>query len=168
MLNPLEMIDSTYQYPLSANMEKREFSLHDKDGTPTYPGNIPSAEAHSSLMTTTTDLAKFDIALMRAYQGETLGIVSPSLVQDMFEQRIWVADTSERGLPFGMGFGYFMVYEGSIKLVFHPGGNDPGASSLICLIPDKGVGAVLMTNGFKVLEFSVEVLAAIAYAYQWI
>ena len=168
LFNPLEMGSSTFQYPLPSDLAKREISLHDKDGTPTHPGIIPSAEAHGSLMTTATDLAKFGIALMRAFQGETLGIITPSLVHNMFEQRTWVADTSEMGLAFGMGFGCFLVKEGSTKLVFHPGGNDPGASSLICLIPDKGVGAVLMTNGIRGLEFSVEVLAAIAHAYRWI
>ena len=164
---PLGLNDSTFTYPLSPAWAKREISLHDSHGNPTHPGIIPSAQAHGGLMTTPSDLAQFGITLMRAYQADSSGIITQSLVKDMFEQKTWVEDTSEMGMQFGMGFGCFMIGEGESKIVFHPGGNDPGASSLICIMPEKGFGAVLMTNGLLGLELSVEILSAIAHEYAW-
>ncbi|MBG0783669.1 MAG: beta-lactamase family protein [Anaerolineaceae bacterium] len=167
LLAPLGMKDSTFKYPLSDEWAKREISLHDRDGNPTYPGIIPTAEAHGGLMTTPTDLAKFGIALMRAYQGDSAGILTPSLAKDMMEQKTWIDDISEMGLPFGMGFGCFMVGEGESKIVFHHGGNDPGASSLLIFMPERGFGAAFLANGLSGVDLSLEILAAIAHEYGW-
>jgi CubicO group peptidase (beta-lactamase class C family) len=168
IFNPLGMNDSTFKYPLPSAREKREASLHNNQGVPTHPGIIPSAQAHGGLLTTPYDLSLFGVALMQAYQGQSSGIITPALVHNMFEQRVWVEDTSDLGFQFGMGFGCFMVMEGETKMVFHPGGNDPGASSLICLVPEKGLGAVIMTNGMRGLPLSTEILKAISSEYDWL
>ena len=167
IIDPLNMQNSTFKYPLSEEWAKREISLHNREGKPTYPGIIPTAEAHGSLMSTPTDLAKFGIALMKAYNGVSTGIITPSLVKDMLQQKTRVDDISEMGLPFGMGFGCFMVGDGRSKIVFHQGGNDPGASSLLVIMPEKGFGAAFMANGLSGVELSLEIMAAIAHEYGW-
>ena len=167
LFEPLEMKESTFSYPLPPSWSKREASLHNGEGTPTYPGLIPNAQAHGGLITTTSDLALFGIALMKAYHGNSSGIITNKLAQMMFEQRVWVDDTSALGFQFGMGFGCFLLGDGASKVVFHPGGNDPGASSLIVLLPEKEVGAVIMTNGLQGFTLSIEILSAIAHEYHW-
>ena len=167
LFEPLGMKESTFSYPLPPSWSKREASLHNGEGTPTYPGLIPNAQAHGGLITTPSDLASFGIALMKAYHGNSSGIITNKLAQMMFEQRVWVDDTSALGFQFGMGFGCFLLGDGASKVVFHPGGNDPGASSLIVLLPEKEVGAVIMTNGLQGFTLSIEILSAIAHEYHW-
>jgi CubicO group peptidase (beta-lactamase class C family) len=167
LLAPLGMDSSTYKYPLDPAWAAREITLHDDEGHATHPGMIPSAEAHGSLMTTPTDLARYGLALMQAYQGQVAGTLSPALVRQMFAQQTWVEDLSVVGFPFGHGLGAFFVREGGHKIVFHPGGNDPGASCLLCILPETGQGAAIMTNGLQGLYLTLEILAAIAHEYNW-
>ncbi len=164
---PLGMKDSTFRYPLEAGWAKREITLHDKKGQPTHPGLIPSAVAHGGLLTTPSDLACFGIELMRAYQGQSSLVLSSEMARQMFHQETWVEDLSAFGFPFGQGLGVFLATEGNNTIVFHPGGNDPGASCLLCLLPETGQGAVIMTNGLQGLLLTVEIVSAIAHEYHW-
>lgn len=77
-------------------------------------------------------------------------------------------DRSALGFPFAQGLGTFIVNEGEQRIIFHPGGNDPGASCLLCLLPDSGQGAVIMTNGMQGHPLTLEILSAIAKVYQWL
>ncbi len=168
LFDPLDLGDSTFDYPLRSSWAPREISLHDSQGHPTHPGMIPSAVAHGGLMTTSSDLARFGIALMQAYQGASQRLMTTGAVRQMFRQERWVEDRSPLGFPFAQGLGVFRVEEGGRALVFHPGGNDPGASCLICLLPDSGQGAVIMTNGMQGFPLTLELLSAIARVYRWL
>jgi CubicO group peptidase (beta-lactamase class C family) len=167
IFDPLEMTNSTFEYPLTPEWAAREITLHDDDGTPTHPGMIPSALAHGGLMTTPSDLAHFGIELIHAYQGQSERILSSEMVRLMFRQEVWVEDLSALGFPFGQGLGAFFIGEGKNKIVFHPGGNDPGASCLLCLLPETGQGTAIMTNGLQGLYLTLEILSAIAHEYHW-
>ncbi len=168
IFDPLELTDSTFDYPLSLAWAKREISLHDSEGCPTHPGMIPSALAHGGLMTTASDLAWFGIELMLAYQGRSQRLLTSGAVRQMFHQEVWVEDRSVLGFPFAQGLGVFIVDESGTRIVFHPGGNDPGASCLLCLLPDSCQGAVIMTNGMQGHPLTLELLSAIAQVYQWL
>jgi CubicO group peptidase (beta-lactamase class C family) len=168
LFEPLKMADSTFEYPLNSEWAAREITLHNDDGNPTHPGMIPSALAHGGLMTTPSDLARFGIALMQAYRGQSTGILTSALAHQMFEQQRWVEDLSAFGFPFGQGLGAFIVGEGKGKIIFHPGGNDPGASCLLCILPETGQGAAIMTNGLQGLYLTLEILTAIAQEYHWV
>jgi CubicO group peptidase (beta-lactamase class C family) len=163
----LGMKDSTFRYPLKAEWARREISLHNREGQPTHPGLIPSAVAHGGLLTTPSDLARFGIELMRAYQGQSSLLLSSRIARQMFHQETWVDDLSAFGFPFGQGLGVFLTKEGNNTIVFHPGGNDPGASCLLCFLPEIGKGAVIMTNGLQGLLLTVEIVSAIAHEYHW-
>jgi CubicO group peptidase (beta-lactamase class C family) len=167
LFGPLGMANSTFEYPLRPAWAAREITLHDQEGRTTHPGMIPSALAHGGLITTPSDLARFGIELMRTYQGQSDKILSPEMVRQMFRQEIWLEDRSTLGFPFGQGLGVFLVEEEPAKIVFHPGGNDPGASCLLCLLPESGKGAAIMTNGLRGLYLTLELLSAIAREYQW-
>lgn len=167
LFTPLGMTSSTFSYPLDDTWAPREITLHDSQGHPTHPGMIPSAVAHGGLMTTASDLATFGIALLQAYRGQPDPILSQATVRLMFRPTRRVDDLSVLGFPFGQGLGVFLVGEGDSRVVFHPGGNDPGASCLICLLPDAGKGAVIMTNGLQGFSLSLEILAAIAEVDVW-
>ena len=168
LFTPIAMLNSTFDYPLNPAWADREISLHDEHGNPTYPGLIPGGVAHGGLMTTSIDLAKFGCALINAYHGQTTGVITPMLVGEMLKQQIWVDDLSSLGFPFGQGLGVFLVEDGSKTIAFHPGGNDPGASCLVCLLPEKGQGAVIMTNGLQGITLSIEILSGIAHEYKWL
>ena len=96
-----------------------------------------------------------------------LGQIISALAQQMFGQQVWVEDRSNLGFPFEQGLGCFMLGEGAHKIVFHPGGNHPGASCLLCLLPETGQGAAIMTNGLRGLGLSMATLPAIAQEYNW-
>jgi CubicO group peptidase (beta-lactamase class C family) len=168
IFDPLELTDSTFDYPLSPAWARREISLHDNEGHPTHPGMIPSAVAHGGLITTASDLARFGIELMLAYQGQSQRLLTAGAVRQMFRQEVRVEDRSALGFPFSQGLGVFIVDEGDRRIIFHPGGNDPGASCLLCLLPDSGQGAVIMTNGIQGHPLTLEILSSIARVYQWL
>jgi CubicO group peptidase (beta-lactamase class C family) len=167
IFTPLGMKDSTFRYPLEAEWVRREITLHGKEGQPTQPGLIPSAVAHGGLLTTPTDLTHFGIELMRAYQGQSGLLLSPGMARQMFHQETWVDDLSDLGFPFGQGLGTFLIQEGVNTIAFHPGGNDPGASCLLAILPETGQGAAIMTNGLRGLLLTVEIISAIAREYHW-
>jgi CubicO group peptidase (beta-lactamase class C family) len=167
IFTPLGMKDSTFRYPLDPEWARREISLHNRQGQPTHPGLIPSAVAHGGLLTTPSDLARFGIELMRAYQGQSGLLLSPGMARQMFHQEMWVDDPTVFGFAFGQGLGAFLQKVGENTIVFHPGGNDPGASCLLAILPDTGQGAAIMTNGLLGLPLTVEIISAIAHEYHW-
>jgi len=167
IFTPLGMKDSTFRYPLGAEWARREITLHGKEGQPTQPGLIPSAVAHGGLLTTPSDLARFGIELMRSFNGQSRILLSSGMVHQIFRQETWVEDLTAFGFPFGQGLGVFLTKDGNNTIVFHPGGNDPGASCLLCLLPETGQGAAIMTNGLQGLLLTVEIVSAIAHEYHW-
>ncbi len=167
IFTPLGMKDSTFRYPLQAEWARREITLHDRKGQPTHPGLIPSAVAHGGLLTTPSDLARFGLELIQAYQGWSNTLLSSGMVKQMFHQETWVEDLDVFGFPFGQGLGAFITQESGKRLIFHPGGNDPGASCLLVIVPETGQGAAIMTNGLLGLSLTVEIISSIAHEYHW-
>lgn len=167
LFTPLGMKDSTFRYPLQAGWAEREISLHNREGQPTHPGLIPSAVAHGGLLITPSDLARFGIELMQAYQGQSSLLLSSGMARQMFQQETWIDDLDVLGLPFGQGLGVFIQKTGANTIIFHPGGNDPGASCLLAFLPKTGQGAAIMTNGLRGLRLTLEIVSSIAHAYNW-
>jgi hypothetical protein len=89
------------------------------------------------------------------------------MVKQMFHQETWVEDLDVFGFPFGQGLGAFITQESGKRLIFHPGGNDPGASCLLVIVPETGQGAAIMTNGLLGLSLTVEIISSIAHEYHW-
>ena len=71
VFEPLGMKSSTLTYPLEAGLREKEALPHDVDGKTGEPGLHATAQAQGGLMTTPSDLARFTIELMKAFQGES-------------------------------------------------------------------------------------------------
>jgi len=71
-------------------------------------------------------------------------------------------------LPFSEGLGVFLMGEGRDFLFTHPGSNGPGLLSFIVGWPERGTGAVVMSNGPGMVDgilILLEILSAIDIEY---
>jgi len=165
---PLGMQSSYFRYPLSPDLSRREAMPHDADGNAKQASLHPTAMAQGGLITTPSDLAKFTIELMRAYQGKSARIISQKMMQLMFHPEFALDPAIFGGTEIKEGLGVFLRIEGQHFSFNHPGDNYPGASCWITGFPESGKGAVIMTNGAKGLYYlTFEILAAICKAYDW-
>jgi CubicO group peptidase (beta-lactamase class C family) len=125
-------------------------------------------KAHGDLLTTPKDLARFTIALMKAYAGKSNNLFSRKTAREMLGVT-WKIDPEEYyGLQnMGYGFGAFLTGEGEAFCFMHPGSNNPGTSSMLIGNPETGKGAVIMTNGAQGLLLNNQMVAAISIVYKW-
>jgi CubicO group peptidase (beta-lactamase class C family) len=163
---PLGMQSSTLEYPLSVELQTKEIMPHDAEGQAHEPAMHPTALAQGGLMTTPSNLARFAIELMRAYQGESNLVVSQETVRKMFRPELDL-DPNILGMPISVGLGVLLRGTGQELAFLHPGDNWPGASCWLVGFPEQGKGAVIMTNGAKGNLLAMEVIAAIAKEYGW-
>jgi CubicO group peptidase (beta-lactamase class C family) len=166
IFGPLGMQSSTLEYPLPVDLQTKEIMPHDADGQAHEPAMHPTALAQGGLMTTPSDLARFTIELMRAYQGESDLVLSQDMIREMFRPELEL-DPSILGMPISGGLGVFLSGTGETLSFLHPGDNWPGASCWLVGFPELGKGAVIMTNGAKGNLLAMEVIAAIAKEYGW-
>ncbi len=164
IFQPLDMKSSSFIYPLDADKKKLEAMPHDAEGISRTPLMHRTALSHGGLTTTPTDLAKFTIELMRAYQGKSEKIISQKMVKMMF-QKICEIDRKNIPLPFFQGLGVFLMDEGRDLLFTHPGSNNPGLQCWLIGWPERGTGAVVMTNGANGMFLEVEIINAIILLY---
>jgi CubicO group peptidase (beta-lactamase class C family) len=140
LFRPIGMASSTFVYPLKKDLRDLEAVPHDDTGracTPAMPGG---ALAQGGLMTTPSDLARFAIELMRAYQGKSDRILSRETVRLMFHKELDL-DPRMFGFPLGEGLGVLLQGTGKDFSFLHPGSNDPGATSWLVGYPELGKGA---------------------------
>lgn len=168
VLGPLGLSSSTFVYPLSQEMRKREAMPHDEKGVPGRPGMHLTALAHGGLMTTPSDLARFTIALMEAYQGRTGGVFSSGLVRMMLSAELGLDPGMFGGDdPLAEGLGVILLGRKPVFSFLHPGSNMPGTTSWLEGCPETGQGAIIMTNGAGGELLAIQIRAAIAQEYGW-
>jgi CubicO group peptidase (beta-lactamase class C family) len=122
--------------------------------------------AQGGLVTTPSDLARFAIELMRAYQGKSRRVLSQNMTRLMFQKELDL-DPEILGFPMGEGLGVLLRGTGQDLSFLHPGDNFPGASCWLVGFPAQGKGAVIMTNGAKGNLLAMELLASIGKEYKW-
>jgi CubicO group peptidase (beta-lactamase class C family) len=166
VFNPLNMESSTLVYPLTADFAAREALPHDIEGKTRAAIMNPVAVAQGGLVTTPSDLARFAIELMQAYQGNSHRVISQSTARLMFQKELDL-DPEILGFPMGEGLGVLLTGAGPNLSFLHPGDNSPGASCWLVGFPAQGRGAVIMTNGAKGNLVAMELLASIAKEYGW-
>jgi len=102
--------------------------------------NNPSMRASGDLKSTVADMVKY----MEIYRnGGVVGgqrILSEESVKEMMKPRFGL----EPGVSYGYGLMIAKDYYGS-TLVFH-GGNFKAIASQMCVIPEKGISAMILTN----------------------
>jgi CubicO group peptidase (beta-lactamase class C family) len=163
VLEPLEMSDSDYAQPLPRDRHAIAAVAHDRIGEPiagrwhAYP-----ELAAAGLWTTPTDLAKFAIAIQRAYAGGDGALLSPDLAREMLTPQI--ATTDRIGGLDHLGLGLFLADEG--RRFGHSGGNE-GFKCHLLAYRDVGQGAVVMTNSDNGAWLTQRAFAAIASAQDW-
>jgi formylglycine-generating enzyme required for sulfatase activity len=167
IFDPLEMNSSTLNYPLVSELQKNEALPHFSSGTVGEPTMHPTALAHGGLITTPTDLAKFTLELIYAYQGKSNKIVSQKTVKKMFASELDLDPAIFGCMLFKQGLGFWI--QGKDQNIFfgHTGDNYPGATSLFGGIPEQGKGIVIMTNGALGLPLAIEIMDAITKEYNW-
>lgn len=156
VLNPVGMKDSTYEQPLPEDLSDMAASAHHMNGK-TIPGGwhtYPEMAA-AGLWTTPSDLANFSLTLMKAWRGES----NPLFKTDTARQML----TVEKG---AYGLGLSLQGEG-VHFSFSHGGSNAGFKCTMIAFPEKGEGAVIMTNGDNGSYIMMEILTAISTRLGW-
>jgi CubicO group peptidase (beta-lactamase class C family) len=166
IFKPLAMESSTLAYPLEPPLDAKEALPHDAEGKTSAAVLHPTAVAQGGLITTPSDLARFAVELMHAYQGKSSRLLSQAMARLMFQKEMDL-DPNLLGFPMGEGLGVFLQGTGRGLSFLHPGDNFPGASCWLVGFPALGKGAVIMTNGAKGNLLAMELLSAIAREYRW-
>jgi len=108
------------------------------------------------LWTTSSDLARFIIAIQRALRGDPGSILSSEMARAML--------TTEKGGPAGLGF--FIKRYGDTVYFNHDGGNI-GFSARFIGHPEQGYGFAVMVNSDRAHSLLSELTMAVAGAYGW-
>jgi CubicO group peptidase (beta-lactamase class C family) len=144
VLKPAGMTRSTYENPLPAVRHREAASGHERTDTP-VPGRFHTYPemAAAGLWTTAPELARWALALTRAYNGATNGVLSPEMARQMISSQVAV------GQNFGGGFfGLGVRIEGDgDSISFGHGGRDEGFVAQVTMWPKLGRGYVVLTNG---------------------
>jgi CubicO group peptidase (beta-lactamase class C family) len=161
ILEPLNLESSTFETPLPADLRAKAAWEHFADGAPFEKERLHFP--FGSLWTSPSDLARFAIEIMLAYNGQSEKILSQQMVEEMLTAQI---DIEGDQLVDAYGFG-FDLRTGEDELVaFHTGGTW-GSTCILWIIPQTGQGAVVMTNSASGSLIRFEILSSISEAYGW-
>jgi len=165
VLDPLKMNSSTYNQPLPPDLRVRATTEHDYSGEPIegkrrhYP-----ILASGGLWTTPSDLARFTIDLMLAYNGESATILSQDMAKEMLSPQV---DLFEDPMVKAYGLGIELGDDGGVMRIQHMGGCPWGSNAWLIAYPETGQGAVVMTNSVSGSLIRAEIVLSIAMEYGW-
>ena len=144
VLTPVGMHRSTYENPLPASRAQQAASGHERIDTP-VPGRFHTYPemAAAGLWTTAPDLARWAIALAKAYNGTDSTLLTPAMARQMVSPQ--VAVPQQYGANF---FGLGVAVRGTgDSIVFSHNGRDEGFVASMFMYPKLGRGLVVMQNG---------------------
>ena len=157
VLGPIGMTRSTFEQPLSAELDANAARAHDAGGQPKdAKWHVYPELAAAGLWTTPTDLAKFAIDVQRALQGREGTVLSARAAQQMVNP-VGVGD-------YGVGF---RVSKRGQGWYFGHGGSNWGFRATLLAHKVKGYGVAIMTNGDRGGVVLDELTARIERAYGW-
>jgi CubicO group peptidase (beta-lactamase class C family) len=161
VLRPLEMVHSSYDYNVSPEAAARAARAHDRQGAPIAGGwhRYPEMAA-AGLWTTPSDLARFALAVHRAYRGERGGLISPGLARQML-----TLQKGENGSGFGLGLGLERM--GTPAWTLGHSGSNEGYRANMILFGETGQGAVIMTSSDAGADLIFEIMRSLAREYGW-
>ncbi|MGC9780012.1 MAG: beta-lactamase family protein [Candidatus Heimdallarchaeota archaeon] len=166
IFEPLEMNNSTLEFPLPDNFSQRAVLPHTAKGEAKDKGLHASALAHGNLSCTSIDLSKFLLELMNTYNGKSEKILSKNMVRKMFESQRSFGPTELMGFS-DQALGVFLMRNDKNSFFLHPGGNEPGANCFLIGSPTTGHGAILMSNGSMGELINMQLIYTIAKDYEW-
>jgi CubicO group peptidase (beta-lactamase class C family) len=164
VLDPLGLIDSTFEQPLPASMAMRAAIGHRWSGEQIPGGwHVYPEMAAAGLWTTAGDLARFGADLMRALRGEESALgLTQATASSMLQPQL---PDQTMGQSF-YGLGWRCAGRDNDFQFGHQGWSE-GFCAEIRLFPALGAGAVVMINsnqGWPLLE---EMFRAIGREYDW-
>ena len=141
VLAPAGMAHSTFEQPLSDSAARRAATAHERIETPVRGRyHVYPELAAAGLWTTAPDLARWMIALSRAYQGDRSGPFSPETARRMISPGLVAAQGAS-----DMGMGVFTAGSGD-SVSFTHGGRNEGFVATMRMWPALGRGYVVLTN----------------------
>lgn len=156
VIRPSGMTRSTFLIPATSS----DMALgHDDQGAPiaghwhAYP-----ELAAAGLWTTPTDLARFGVAMSRAYQGQ-----GDLLPQDLAREALR-PQSALKG-SFGLGFRYMAANDGD-TIFFHTGSN-AGYRAFLVFDAPRCQGVAMMTNSDGGMALGMSLLRDIGRIYGW-
>ncbi|HSO87797.1 MAG TPA: serine hydrolase domain-containing protein [Draconibacterium sp.] len=156
VLNPMQMHNSSFEYPLPERFIGLTSIGYDEKGNAIDGGyHIYPEKAAAGLWSTSSDLARFMIALGKSYRGEENSLLKQSSAQIMMTR-----------VPNAGGIGIGIDGEGEAFRFRHSGGN-AGFSCYAVSFANKGRGVVIMTNSDNGFHLIHEIVRAVAREYNW-
>ncbi|MGX5858427.1 serine hydrolase domain-containing protein [Dyadobacter jiangsuensis] len=156
VLSPLGMKNSTYQQPLPPELAKITATGHYNNRSVVEGRwHIYPEMAAAGLWTTSSDLARFAIAIQNAYAGKSGNVLSRSMGRQM------LTDQKNRD-----GLGVFLQGD-SATLRFGHNGRDEGFDALLTASADKGQGVAIMINANDNSHMMNRIVDFIADYYHW-
>ena len=153
VLDPMGMASSTYEQPLPQTRWLEAATAYGSDGEPVDGGwHVYPEQAAAGLWTTPTDLARWGLAILSAYDGAQGGVLSPATARAMLTPGL-----NRWGLGPGIG---------EDRAWFGHGGSNAGFKCQLIVFFD-GRGAAVMTNGDRGHELIQQVLGTLALEYGW-
>jgi len=153
VLEPMGMTLSTYTAPLPASRWDDAASGYRGDGTPVEESwHVYPEQAAAGLWTTPSDLARWGLGILAAYDGAADGVLSPAMAREMLT-------------PGRNNWGLGPSLDGA-HLRFGHGGSNEGFQCMLAVFFD-GRGVAIMTNGDRGGALMSEILATLAVAYDW-
>jgi CubicO group peptidase (beta-lactamase class C family) len=153
VLGPAGMAASTYQQPLPESRWLEAATGYRSDGQPVEESwHVYPEQAAAGLWTTPTDLARWGLAILAAFDGRAGGPLSPATARQMLEP--------------GMGNYGLGPAIGPERRWFGHGGSNEGFRCQLVVFMD-GRGAVVMTNSDRGGALVSEILATLADEYGW-
>lgn len=156
VLSPLGMTRSTFAIEPSGRLARNVAHGHLDDGTTVSGGyRLHPESAAAGLWTTPSDLARFMLAVGRAYRGESPALLTRATARTILTR-----------VPGGSGLGFGLSGADSTFRYRHSGGNS-GFRAFAVAFAGSGRGAVVMTNADNGSTLYREILNAISREYDW-
>ncbi len=157
VLSPVGMKNSTYAQPLPASLHDNTANGHRGDGSPvegkwhTYP-----EMAAAGLWTTPSDLARWALAVQKAYNGAEDRFISPETARRMLSKH-----ANDWGLGPALGG------EADSLWFSHGGSNEGYKCYLFAFAKTDGQGVAIMTNGDRGGNLYGEILRSVSKVCAW-
>lgn len=157
VLDPIGMVNSAYEQPLSPERDKNAARAHGSDGRSMGAKwhVYPELEA-AGLWTTPTDLARFAIDVQQSIRDGSGRVLSRAMASEMVNP-VGVGD-------YGVGLSVNKTGQG---WYFGHGGSNWGFRCRLWAHKIKGYGLVVMTNGDRGSLIAEELRDRVARAYDW-
>ncbi|MBC7843067.1 MAG: beta-lactamase family protein [Gemmatimonadaceae bacterium] len=157
VLTPAGMTASTFAQPLPVSFAPNAATGHTQDGRPVRGGWHAYPEmAAAGLWTTPTDLAKFAMALQRAYRRDNAAFLGAEKADQMLQYQ----------RNDFMGLGVFLRGN-NVRLEFSHGGRDEGFDASLNATALTGQGVVIMINANDNSAAVERIQRVVSRLYNW-